>query len=174
MSNGEFVLDLSNYKERIGQNVPPGRYTVVVDDAELDTAKSGNQMVNLWFRVADGEHAGSVVLDRLVITEKSLFRIVGFMTALGLPTPKKRLALNTRKFMGRTLQVDVEDGEPYNGRVRSEVRGYLKAERQAVAQQQPEDIESPESVATSPNGSPGDSDILDLLEGGVDLDSLDL
>lgn len=122
----DLIVDLTNYKDRVGNRVVPGRYTVVVEDAENDTAKSGNAMVNLWLRVQGGEFDGATIVDRLVITEKSLFRVVGFMQAIGLPTPKKRLKMNVRGFIGRTLDIDVEDGDPYNGRVKSEVRGYMR------------------------------------------------
>ena len=127
MSNN-VTIDLTNYKDRVGGRVQPGRYRVVVDDVEQDTAKSGNTMINLWLRIVDGDFAGSTIIDRLVLTENSLFRVVGFMQALGMPTPKKRLQINIQSFVGKQLDVDVDDGEPYNGRVKSEVRGYLRAE----------------------------------------------
>jgi hypothetical protein len=127
MAGDDLIIDLTNYKDRVGNRVVPGRYTVVVEDAESDTAKSGNPMVNLWLRVQGGEFDGATIVDRLVLTEKSLFRVVGFMQAVGLPTPRKRLKMNVRGFIGRTLDIDVEDGEPYNGRVKSEVRGYMRA-----------------------------------------------
>lgn len=143
MASDEMILDLTNYKDRVGNRVVPGRYTVVVEDAEPDTAKSGNAMVNLWFRVQGGEHDGATIVDRLVITEKSLFRVVGFMQAIGLPTPKKRFKMNIKGFIGRTLDIDVEDGEPYNGRVKSEVRGYMRAvgASAAAATAEPADLE---------------------------------
>lgn len=122
----EFILDLTQYKDRMGANVPEGRYLVVVEDAEMDKSKAGNPMINLWFRILDGEQKDLVLTDRLVMTEKSLFRIVGFMQSIGLPTPNKRLKLNLKQFLNKTLMVDVADGEPYNGRVRSEVKGYIR------------------------------------------------
>src|SRR5690606_14023648 len=122
----EFIVDLSNYRDTSGARVKPGRYRVQVEDAELAKASSGNQMINLWFRIVGGEFNGQTLVDRLVLTEKSLFRVVGFMNAIGLPTPKKRIKVNLRKFIGKTLDVDVDDGEPYRGSVRSEVRGYLR------------------------------------------------
>lgn len=78
MSN-EITLDLTNYKDRVGQRILPGRYRVVVDDVEQTTAASGNTMINIWLRIMDGEFAGARIIDRLVLTEKSLFRVVGFM-----------------------------------------------------------------------------------------------
>jgi hypothetical protein len=122
----ELIVDLTNYKDRVGNRVVPGRYTVLVEDAELDKSQAGNDMVNLWLRVTGGEFDGATIVDRLTITEKALFRVVGFMQAIGLPTPRKRFKMNVRAFVGKTLDVDVEDGEPYNGRVKSEVRGYMR------------------------------------------------
>lgn len=125
-------VNLTNYKERFGQNVPPGRYTVVVDDLEQTTSKQGNPMVNLWFRIIEGPHDGATIVDRVTVTEKALFRVVAFMQAIGQPTPRRNLQINLNTWLGKRLQVDVEDGEPYNGRVRSEVRGYMRAEDNGV------------------------------------------
>lgn len=156
----DLIIDLSNYKDRVGSRVAPGRYRVQVEDAELTESAAKNPMVNLWFRIAGGEFDGQTVTDRLVLTEKSLFRVVGFMQAIYLPTPKKRLKLNLRQFVGKTLEIDVEDGEPYNGRVRSEVRGYVRVARAETAELEDElasitssdatDLPEPEEVTASP------------------------
>jgi hypothetical protein len=123
-SKDQAEIDLSNYKDKVGSRVSEGRYKVVVDDVENDTSSAGNKMVNLWLRVVGGDFNDAMLVDRLVLTEKSLFRVVGFMQAIGLPTPKKKLVVNIRGWVGKALYVDVADGEPYNGRVKSEVKGY--------------------------------------------------
>lgn len=125
----ELVLDLSNYKDRVGSRVPPGTYRVQVEDAELTESSNKNPMVNLWFTILEGEFQGQTITDRLVLTDRSLFRVVGFLQGIGLPTPKKKLKLNIRQFIGRVLDVEADDGEPYNGRVRTEVRAYRKVAR---------------------------------------------
>lgn len=141
MSGTNFVLDLSNYKDRVGARVEPGRYRVVVDDAEMDKSKAGNAMINMWLTVQGGEFNGATLTDRLTLTEKSLFRVVGFMQGIGLPTPKKRLQVDLRQFVGKTLEIDVEDGEPYNGRIKSEVRGYIRIAGAAAAAADPSDLD---------------------------------
>jgi len=143
------VVDLTNYKDKVGDRVPEGRYRVVVEDAEKDRSNAGNDMINVWLRIVGGEHDGSMIVDRLVLTEKSLFRVVGFMKALGLPTPKKRLQVNIGTWVGKVLFVDVHDGEPYNGKVKSEVRGYEKA---------------PKRSASPAKADPGDTDFSGLDE----------
>lgn len=125
----EVVLDLTNYKDRVGSRVTPGRYKVYVEDAELDSTRDNKPMINVWLRISGGSFDGATVIDRLLPAhEKALFRVVGFLQAIGMPTPKKRMKLNVRSLIGRTLEVDIEDGEPYNGRVKSEIRGYYRIE----------------------------------------------
>lgn len=126
-------IDLSGYKDRFGSYITPGRYHVVVDDTEMDRSKAGNPMVNLWLRIvsdADGnptEHDGQSQTDRLTITEKALFRVVGFLTALDGKAPeRKNLRVNPDRWKGRHLLVDIREGDPYNGRRKSEVEGYLR------------------------------------------------
>jgi hypothetical protein len=132
VSNDEFVLDLTHYKDRSGSRVTPGRYLVTIEDAEM-AQTSGNPpkpMINIFLRVVGGEFDGSTIIDRLLPAhEKVLFRVVGFMQALGLPTPRRSMRINTKAFIGKSVLVDVEDGDPYNGRVKSEVRGYIKPEQ---------------------------------------------
>lgn len=133
MASTNVTIDLTNYKDRVGARVPEGTYRAIVDDAEMDTSKAGNPMVNVWFRIHGGEHDGATITDRLTITEKALFRVVGFLQALGYKTPKKRLQLDIGKFIGRSLDITVRDGEPYNGRVKSEVSGYAKVSKAEAA-----------------------------------------
>ncbi len=165
MSN-DVTIDLTNYKDRVGQRVQPGRYRVVVDDVEQDTARSGNTMINLWLRIVDGEFAGSTIIDRLVLTENSLFRVVGFMQAIGLPTPKKRLKINIQNFVGKQLDVDVDDGEPYNGRVKSEVRGYNRLA--GASTENSADLDDLEEFDAAPEPAEAEA------PAQVDLDSLEL
>lgn len=158
-------IDLSNYKDRVGQRVAPGRYGVLVEDAEVDTARSGNTMINLWFRITEGEFEGATIVDRLVLTEKSMFRVVGFMQAIGLPTPKKKLQVNLRQFIGKYLDIDVDDGEPYNGRVKSEVRGYLRPENGPAKKEPKPDLD--DALFETPSAD-------EATEDEVDLEKVDL
>lgn len=150
------VIDLSNYKDRMGSKVEPGQYTVVVDDAEMDKSKAGNPMINVWFRIREGQHKDMTITDRFPLTEKAMFRIVGFMQALGLPTPKKRLQLTLDKFVGKSLLINVEDGEPYNGRVRSEVRSYerlMRKQAEPVAEMDEEEFDEDTEVEQAEVGN---------------------
>lgn len=172
----DIIIDLSNYKDRVGSRIAPGRYRVQVEDAEQTKAASGNTMINLWLRVIGTEFDGQTVVDRLVLTEKSLFRVVGFMQAIGLPTPKKRLKISVRQFIGKVLEVDVEDGDPYNGRVKSEVRGYLRVARseQDDAGDDLDDLEDDAPEDTAPEPQPVTVEETEEVPEEVDLETVDL
>ena len=173
MSN-EVTIDLSNFKDRVGQRIQPGRYRVVVDDVEQDTAKSGNQMINLWLRVVEGEFSGSVLIDRLVLHQNSLFRVVGFLQAIGVPTPKKKLRMNIQAFLGKVLEVEVDDGEPYNGRVKSEVRAYYRITSAEATDLDTSQDEGDEIVPAAEVNTELPSTEGDEAPEQVDLDSLSL
>lgn len=172
-------IDLTGYKDRVGGRIPVGRYRVVVSDAEKDTSKQNNTMINLWLRVQGGDQDGSEITDRLVLTEKSLWRVVSFMEAIGLPTPRKRLRVNLDLFIGKVLDVDVDDGDPYMGKVKSEVRGYMAVQ---AGQSGQEAADLPDEPPSSPQGQQQDDPWDDLTRstdepeaaGEVDLDTLDL
>ena len=155
----ELIIDLTEYKDRVGNRVEPGRYDVMVDDAEKDTAKSGNSMINVWFRILTGDFKDDIIVDRLVLTPQSLFRVVGFMQAIGLPTPKKRMKVQVHSFVGKTLSIDVEDGDPYLGRVKSEVRGYIRNERSSpIVSSDIYDLEDIETKMGMSSSYPGQTD----------------
>lgn len=160
----EIIIDLTEYKDRTGARVTPGRYRVTVEDVEVAQANSGNQMITMWFRILGGEEDGLTLIDRLVQTPNSLFRTVNFMQAIGLPTPRKRLRINPQQFKGQVLDVDVDDGDPYMGKVKSEVRGYMR-----VAGKKNDDIEGFE-----PSLFDGPPEPDEPVDPGTSGDALDL
>ena len=167
------IIDLSNYKERVGARVPAGSYTVQIEDVETTKSKAGNPMVNIWLRIVGGEHAGATIIDRLTLSDNAMFRVVNFMQALGLPTPKKRLQINVLKWVGQTLVIDVEDGEPFRGTVKSEVRGYSRAEKpQAADLEDSSDDELPEPETAAESAD--ESSTIEVGEDAVDLDTIEL
>lgn len=148
---GIITLDLTNYRDRTSANVPEGRYRLQVEDVEEGTSKgaktSGATMLTVYLRIMEGEYNGQTMIDRFIVAESTMFRIVGFLQGLGIPTPRKRIQINPESWRGKIVDADVEDGEPYNGRVRSEIRGYVKVARPA---------------------SRDEGDVLDLDEGGAE------
>ena len=133
-------------------------------------------MFVVYLEITEGPHAGQQIIDRLPQTEKAMFRSAAFLQALGVKIAKKKIALNPRSLIGRPVDIVVEDGEPYNGRVKSEVREYLRATKPAKAE--PEDdpmadeIADPVEAPAKP--APVEEDAVELDVDALDIDDLDL
>lgn len=131
-----YNLDLSGYRPMVSDTVPDGRYLAMVEDYDFSKSKSGNDMFTIWVRIVTGPYAGNVIIDRLVTQGKGLFKIVGFMNGLGLPTPKRRLSVNPEQWKNRKVYIDTGMSEPYRGRpATSQIEGYTRyvSEDEAVA-----------------------------------------
>ena len=171
------TFDFTNYKDTSTAHVPAGTYRAEVSDFEETTSKAGNAMFVVYLEITQGAHAGQQIIDRLPQTEKAMFRSAAFLQALGVKiAKKKKIALNPRSLIGRPVDIVVEDGEPYNGRVRSEVREYLRATKPAKAE--PADDPMAGEIAELADGpaepakpSPVE-DVEDAVE--LDVDALDI
>lgn len=122
-----YNLDLSGYRPMVSDTVPDGRYLAMVEDYDFSKSKSGNDMFTIWVRIVTGPQAGNIIIDRLVTQGKGLFKIVGFMNGLGLPTPKRRLSVNPEQWKNRKVYIDTGMSEPYRGRpATSQIEGYTR------------------------------------------------
>ena len=170
------TFDFTNYKNTSTAHVPAGTYHAEVSDFEETTSKAGNAMFVVYLEITEGPHAGQQIIDRLPQTEKAMFRSAAFLQALGVKIAKKKIALNPRSLIGRPVDIVVEDGEPYNGKVKSEVREYLRATKPAKGE--PEDGPladedgAEEAAAAEPAKPELDATVEDAVE--LDVDALDI
>lgn len=174
------TFDFTNYKDTSTAHVAPGTYRAEVSDFEETTSKAGNAMFVVYLEITEGPHAGQQIIDRLPQTEKAMFRSAAFLQALGVKIAKKKIALNPKALIGRPVDIVVEDGEPYNGRVRSEVREYLRATKPAKSEPADDPMADEDEVdATSPAAEPAkpapvEEDAVELDVDALDIDDLDL
>lgn len=166
-----FTFDFTNYRETGSAQVPAGTYRARVNDFEETESKAGNAMFVVYLEIIDGPYTGKQIIDRLPQTEKAMFRSAAFLQALGVKIAKKRIALNPKSLIGRPVDILVEDGEPFNGRVKSEVREYLRATKPAAKAEPAADLpdEDDEPAAES---ATVEEDTLDV--DALDIDDLDL
>lgn len=163
------TFDFTNYKDTSTAHVAPGTYHAEVSDFEETTSKAGNSMFVVYLEITEGAHAGQQIIDRLPQTEKAMFRSAAFLQALGVKIAKKKIALNPRSLIGRPVDIVVEDGEPYNGKVKSEVREYLRATKPAKVE--PEAAPMADEVEETPDpAEPAKSELDATVEDAVELD----
>lgn len=171
-----FTFDFTNYRETGSAQVPAGTYRARVNDFEETESKAGNAMFVVYLEIIDGPYTGKQIIDRLPQTEKAMFRSAAFLQALGVKIAKKRIALNPKSLIGRPVDILVEDGEPFNGRVKSEVREYLRATKPAAkaepAADLPDEDDEPAAEAAPAGPAEVEEDTFDV--DALDIDDLDL
>ena len=138
------TIDLTNYRDRTGSRVPEGDYIVSVEDIEIGESRKGDVMWTVYLSIVGGEYDGQTLVDRLTHTERALFRVVGFLQGMGVKIQRKRIRVDTARLVGKKVKVQVSDGEPYNGTVRSEIRGY---ERFVSKASQTDDVDELDDIA---------------------------
>ena len=174
------TFDFTNYKDTSTAHVAPGTYRAEVSDFEETTSKAGNAMFVVYLEITEGPHAGQQIIDRLPQTERAMFRSAAFLQALGVKIAKKKIALNPKALIGRPVDIVVEDGDPYNGRVKSEVREYLRATKPAKAEPADDpmadeaEIDEPAPEAEPAKPAPVEEDAVELDVDALDIDDLDL
>lgn len=172
------TFDFTNYKDTSTAHVAPGTYRAEVSDFEETTSKAGNTMFVVYLEIVEGPHAGQQIIDRLPQTEKAMFRSAAFLQALGVKIAKKKIALNPRSLIGRPVDIVVEDGEPYNGKVKSEVREYLRATKPVKAEPaddpMADEIDEPAEAPAKPAPAEDVEDVVELDVDDLDIDDLDL
>lgn len=168
-----FTFDFTNYRDTGSARVEPGTYRARVTDFNATESKAGNVMFEVYLEIVDGPYTGKQIIDRLPQTERAMFRSAAFLQALGVKIAKKKLALNPKSLIDRQVDILVEDGEPYNGRVKSEVREYLRATKPAKAAE-PELLEDDEPSGAAEPASTDTADDTDFDVDAIDIDDLDL
>lgn len=103
-SEGGFVL------------LPPSEYRVFLFNSEAKTSQNGTDFMNCEFKIADGSYKGSVVFDRLFLSEAALWRLKQFAEAVQYPCVDAEEGFDTSELFafaqGQTLVVRVYN-EPY-------------------------------------------------------------
>lgn len=144
-----FDLDLSGYVNTQGSVLPPGTYTLVVEDVEMMSSKAGNPMWKITSSVVEGESKGLALVDFVTITSKAMFRVVAFLNAIGVPTPKKSLSIPKSMMVGKMFEATVDDDE-YGGRKSSKIQSYASVAQPGSADL-PDDDEDEELPANAPD-----------------------
>ena len=174
------TFDFTNYKDTSTAHVAPGTYHAEVSDFEETTSKAGNAMFVVYLEITEGPHAGQQIIDRLPQTEKAMFRSAAFLQALGVKIAKKKIALNPRSLIGRPVDIVVEDGEPYNGKVKSEVREYLRATKPAKAEPAADPTADEDEIDEVPaaeepaEAAPAEEGAVEIDVDALDIDDLGL
>lgn len=125
------VIDLTNYVDKTSDLVPPGTYRVMITDAVEGVSKNGNKKVTMGLKIIGGEFPGqdigeamgARIIDEPVTQGPGAYRFVAYLKALKLwGGDKKELKIPYSSLVNRQVMITVANGEPWNGRIKSEVQ----------------------------------------------------
>ena len=104
--------------------VPEDDYLFKVVNVEQKQSKVGNPMLVFKFEIQQGAFAGRSIIYRQTLTESSLWSFRLLLDALGYDTSSK-VKVVPKRFLGDRVIGRVKDGEPYKGRVHSEIVQFI-------------------------------------------------
>jgi hypothetical protein len=126
-----------NLKDVKGQSfdpIPEGRYTVVVDKAEITTTKeSGNPMIKATLKIVEGDFKNRLAWDNFVLTEKSLWKLKTFLEAADSKLSESGDATEqdiANAMVGAKVSVYLENRVGPEGQVSSNAKNYTAIEGQ--------------------------------------------
>src|SRR5690606_20921825 len=150
-SAGAVQLDFTNVKDGGSFNkkhYPPGDYPGRITKV-VDTTKKDDKKVKMWLFTIEVK-SGTYPYYCTYTAENQLWKIRNLFIAAGINVPKKRMAVDPNKVIGKTIGVTLEDDE-YDGKVQSSIGSIfppseLEDEVDQDAEEEPEEDDSEESV----------------------------
>lgn len=126
-SKDTIPVDFSKVEEGGGSiRVPEGDYRVRIKEVSQGRSKSSDNPMLTWhFEFMEGKAKGRTIIDRTVLIPNSLWKLRDLLEAVGIDVPKRTVNLPLKKLVGKELGITVTDGEPYEGRTKSEVQDYI-------------------------------------------------
>lgn len=103
-----------------------GEHVVKLIEIEESESQAGNDMLSATFQVVKGNSTGAKLYDNFVLTEKALWKLQSFLTAVGIKADNK-VILDLDKLVGKTCIVSVEH-EEYDGKTRARIQEFKKLE----------------------------------------------
>lgn len=106
---------------------PEGEWLAKLSSIEEGTVQgSGDDCLKARFEVIKGSAKGCAVFETFSLTEKALWKLKGFLEAIGMKANGK-LSLDLDKLEGKICVIDVIHDE-YNGQKRAKIASYIKPE----------------------------------------------
>lgn len=116
-----------------------GQHVVKLVEIEETESQAGNDMLNATFQVVKGQSTGAKLYDNFVLTEKALWKLQSFLTAIGMKADGQ-VVLDLDKLIGKTCIVEVEH-EEYEGKTRARIQEFKKLAAKKDEPDEDEDID---------------------------------
>lgn len=122
-SNRTVKLDMTGVESYT--RCPEGEHVARTKKIEMGTVQgSGDDCLKAVFEIIKGEAKGCQVFETFSLSEKALWKLKSYLTAIGIKADGK-LKLDLDKLEGKVCIIDVVH-EEYNNQKRAKISSYLK------------------------------------------------
>lgn len=119
----KFTINMNGVQEQGEfQPLPKGRYHVRIEKVETKKTQNNDPMVNVQYKVKDGEFRDRILFENIVFQENIMGRTKHFLHVIGQPY-EGEIEVNTGSWLDQNLIVSVDIKE-YEGRKSNEVKGH--------------------------------------------------
>jgi hypothetical protein len=122
--------------------VPEGDYLFKITKVETGTSGAGNAKIVVIMKGVEGKVKGRTLYSHLALTTKALWKVRQLLEALGMEVPSGKGRLDIEGMVGKTVGVTLGDGDPYEGKIKSEAKLFIDPE--AVGEEPDEEDEDEE------------------------------
>ena len=99
-----------------------GQHIAKLVKIEEKETQAGDDMMVATFEVTMGESKGARVFENFVLTEKALWKLKGYLEAVGMKAEGK-VVIDFDKLLGKACIIEVAH-EEYNGTIRAKINEY--------------------------------------------------
>lgn len=147
-------IDFTGVQSR--QKLPEDDYLVVLDEVNQTESQSGNDQLEFVFKVKEGKYEDSNLWFYCPLTENSLWKLHGLLTALGIDVPDDEMDLDLEDLPGKELMAVVTH-EVFEGVKRSKMTDFYPIEdsstksspKKPSKKEEPEEEEEEEKPMTA-------------------------
>ena len=118
-------VDFSGVKDGGAIRVAPGDYAVKVKSSKITESKSGKPMIVWTFTGLNGALKGQELRHITSLQPQALFNLRNLLLAMKVNVAHGKMKVVPQAYVGKVLGVTLADGEPYQGKVKSEVQAVF-------------------------------------------------
>jgi hypothetical protein len=89
------------------KTIPIGEYEAFVFNIVPKVSQAGNEMYQVAFKIADGEHKGRQVFTNLTFVDTAMFKIREFLEACKVQVPSKAIDVDFALCIGKKVRIKI-------------------------------------------------------------------
>jgi hypothetical protein len=122
-----------------------GQHIAKLVKIEEKETQAGDDMMVATFEVTRGESKGARVFENFVLTEKALWKLKGYLEAVGMKAEGK-VVIDFDKLLGKACIIEVAH-EEYNGTIRAKINAYKSLDQAPDDDEDDDDEPTPKKKA---------------------------